>query len=78
VAVRISDTGPGIPPEVLPRIFDPFFTTKSPGEGVGLGLGICHQIVKRHEGRMGVTSEPGHTTFEVLLPLVPRPLEVRK
>jgi len=77
VTVRISDTGPGIPPEVLPRIFDPFFTTKPPGEGAGLGLGICHQIVKRHEGRIRVASEPGRTTFEVLLPLHPKPVEAR-
>jgi signal transduction histidine kinase len=78
VAVRITDTGPGIPPEVLPRIFDPFFTTKAPGEGAGLGLGICHQIVKRHEGKIVVASEPGHTTFEVLLPLAPRTTEVSR
>ena len=77
VSVRISDTGPGIPPEVLPRIFDPFFTTKPPGEGTGLGLGICHQIVWRHDGRIGVFSEPGRTTFEVLLPLGPKAVEAR-
>jgi len=77
VSVRISDTGPGIPPEVLPRIFDPFFTTKPPGEGTGLGLGICHQIVRHHDGRIGVFSEPGRTTFEVLLPLGPKAVEAR-
>jgi signal transduction histidine kinase len=77
IAVRISDTGPGIAPEVLPRIFDPFFTTKPQGDGAGLGLGICHQIIRRHDGRIGVSSEPGRTTFEVLLPIVPRPAEVR-
>lgn len=76
LAVRISDTGPGIPVEVLPRIFEPFFTTKPPGEGAGLGLGICHQIVERHGGRINVASEPGHTTFEVLLPLAPRAAEL--
>jgi signal transduction histidine kinase len=76
VVVRISDTGPGIAPEVLPRIFDPFFSTKPQGEGAGLGLGICHQIVKRHAGRIAVFSEPGHTTFEVVLPLVPKPAGV--
>jgi signal transduction histidine kinase len=69
VAVRITDTGPGIPEAILGRIFDPFFTTKDQGEGTGLGLGIAHQIVARHRGRIGVESEPGRTAFEVLLPI---------
>ena len=42
--VSVIDSGPGIPEDILPRIFDPFFTTKKPGEGMGLGLGICHRI----------------------------------
>jgi signal transduction histidine kinase len=77
VAVRISDTGPGIPGDVLPRIFDPFFTTKDQGEGSGLGLGISQQIVKRHKGRIQVDSEPGRTSFEVLLPRQPRLVEMQ-
>ena len=70
VAVRITDTGPGIPEAIRGRIFDPFFTTKDQGEGTGLGLGIAHQIVERHHGRIVVASEPGRTSFEVQLPLV--------
>lgn len=70
VVVEITDTGPGIPPEILPRIFDPFFTTKAPGEGTGLGLSISHGIVtKRHRGAITVESKPGRTTFRVRLPL---------
>lgn len=75
VAVRITDTGPGIPEDMLGRIFDPFFTTKDQGEGTGLGLGIAHQIVERHRGRIGVESEPGRTSFEVLLPIQARGVE---
>ena len=71
VAVRITDTGPGIPDTIRGRIFDPFFTTKDQGEGTGLGLGIAQQIVQRHRGRITVDSEPGRTCFEVRLPLVP-------
>jgi signal transduction histidine kinase len=67
-AVRITDTGPGIPAEIRGRIFEPFFTTKDQGEGTGLGLGICQQIVERHHGRILVDSEPGRTSFEILLP----------
>ncbi|RIH90602.1 Sensor kinase CckA [Calidithermus terrae] len=70
VVVEVTDTGPGIPPEIRPRIFDPFFTTKAPGEGTGLGLSISHGIVtQRHKGSITVESRPGRTTFRVRLPL---------
>mgnify|MGYP000029441693 CR=1 FL=1 len=69
-AVRITDTGPGIPPEVLPRIFEPFFTTKPKGEGTGLGLDICRRIVEKHRGHITVDSQPGRTTFTVYLPRI--------
>ncbi|MGI5241334.1 ATP-binding protein [Dactylosporangium sp. CA-139066] len=70
LAVDITDTGTGIPPEVRPRIFEPFFTTKPVGEGTGLGLDISYRIVvKKHHGDIRVSSEPGSTTFTVLLPL---------
>jgi signal transduction histidine kinase len=69
VLITISDDGPGIPEDVLPRIFDPFFTTKDVGEGSGLGLSIVHGIIERHGGSINVTSEVGKgTTFTVVLP----------
>jgi signal transduction histidine kinase len=70
VAVDISDSGPGIPQDILEKIFDPFFTTKKPGEGTGLGLHICRTIVKRCGGRIVVSSQEGRgTTFQVQFPV---------
>ncbi len=70
IVVSVSDTGTGIPPEVLPRIFEPFFTTKPVGVGTGLGLSICHSYVQNMGGEIHVRSEPGKgTTFEVVLPM---------
>jgi two-component system NtrC family sensor kinase len=68
VVVRITDDGPGIAPDIMPRIFEPFFTTKAKGHGTGLGLGIVRKIIDKHRGRVACTSQPGHTTFEVWLP----------
>ncbi len=70
VVVRVTDNGPGVPADVLPRIFEPFFTTKRKGEGTGLGLGIARQIVHKHGGAMRCESQPGRTRFEVRLPIV--------
>jgi signal transduction histidine kinase len=68
--VEIADTGPGIPAELRRRVFEPFFTTKPVGQGTGLGLDVSWRIVvKRHGGDLRVTSEPGNTRFQVLLPL---------
>jgi signal transduction histidine kinase len=70
LAVSITDHGPGIPADVLPRIFEAFFTTKPQGSGTGLGLEIVHRIVtQKFGGKIDVTSEPGNTRFEVRLPL---------
>jgi signal transduction histidine kinase len=70
VAVEIADNGPGISPEILSHIFEPFFTTKGVGEGTGLGLDTVLRIIKKHRGSINVTSKPGNTCFQVLLPLV--------
>jgi two-component system NtrC family sensor kinase len=67
VEVKISDTGPGIPPELLPRIFEPHFTTKK--DGHGFGLVICERIVKNHKGEISVESSPKGTTFIITLPV---------
>jgi signal transduction histidine kinase len=68
--VEIGDTGPGIPEELQRRVFEPFFTTKPVGQGTGLGLDVSYRIVvKRHGGDLRLTSEPGDTRFQVLLPL---------
>jgi signal transduction histidine kinase len=55
----VRDTGPGIPASLLPRIFEPFFSTKPPGEGTGLGLPICRDILKTFGGEITVQSVPG-------------------
>jgi signal transduction histidine kinase len=68
VVIRISDTGPGIDPEVQSRIFDPFFTTKAPGKGTGLGLHTVHTIVNRSGGEIAVDSSPEGTTFSLTFP----------
>jgi two-component system NtrC family sensor kinase len=57
VIIEVTDTGSGIPPEVLPQIFDPLVTTKAPGKGTGLGLAICQEIVRGHAGNISISNE---------------------
>ena len=69
VVWTVSDTGTGIPPEVMAHIFEPFFTTKRPGEGTGLGLAQVYGLVKQHDGTMDVKSVEGEgTIFRIYLP----------
>lgn len=69
VVFKVTDSGTGIPPEILDRIFDPFFTTKPHGKGTGLGLATVLGIVENHGGFVLVESKPGHgATFSAYLP----------
>lgn len=73
IIVRIKDTGPGIPSEIMPFIFDPFFTTKDKTEASGLGLSICYGIVKNHGGQIRAYNlKEGGACFEMTFPLQTR------
>jgi CheY-like chemotaxis protein len=75
--VRVSDTGPGIPPDSIERIFDPFFTTKK-DKGTGLGLSVVYGIMRAHKGQVSVESRPGEgASFILEFPLAP-PESVQK
>ena len=72
--LRVSDTGPGILPEVQPHIFEPFFTTKKEGKGTGLGLSLCYGIMQEHGGGIHAESRPGQgATFVLDFPIVQAP-----
>lgn len=72
VTLSVSDTGTGIPPDVLDKIFDPFFTTKEIGKGTGLGLSTALSITKSHGGFITVSSEANQqTVFTICLPAIP-------
>jgi two-component system, NtrC family, sensor kinase len=70
ILIKISDTGKGIPEDVLPLIFEPFFTTKKVGKGTGLGLAIVHGIITRAGGKVEVENSPNGATFIIRLPIV--------
>jgi signal transduction histidine kinase len=74
IVIEITDTGPGIPPDVLPRIFEPFFTTKEVGQGTGLGLAFAYGIIQEHGGSIAATTRrEGGTEFRIELPHAPGP-----
>jgi PAS domain S-box-containing protein len=69
--ITVSDTGQGIPSDVIDRIFDPYFTTKGVGKGSGMGLAVVHGIIQSHNGAISVKSKIGEgTIFTVLLPVI--------
>ncbi|HEX7338165.1 MAG TPA: ATP-binding protein [Gemmatimonadales bacterium] len=70
VVLRVRDSGPGVPKDLVPYLFTPFFTTKAPGEGTGLGLSLSYGLVKAHEGVLEYEASPqGGAEFKVTLPL---------
>jgi PAS domain S-box-containing protein len=74
VVIEVADTGPGVPPEERERIFEPFVTSKNVGEGTGLGLFVCRNIVRELSGSVTVEDRPGGgANFRVVLPAVRRP-----
>jgi signal transduction histidine kinase len=76
IQVRFVDSGPGIAPELMSRIFEPFFSTKDPAQGMGLGLSICEEIVRRHQGTIWAENNPeGGAVFVLELPVASRSRE---
>jgi C4-dicarboxylate-specific signal transduction histidine kinase len=78
VVITVADTGAGIPAEMLPTIFEFFVTTKAPGQGTGMGLPVCQEIVKGHGGSIDISSRIGEgTTVRVFLPFRATTLQER-
>src|SRR3569832_1649757 len=73
IHVTVADNGPGISADVLPRSFEPFFTTKEVGQGTGLGLTVCVDVVHAHGGRIDVQSGKTGTAFSLYLPVTGAP-----
>jgi two-component system NtrC family sensor kinase len=70
ICIEISDSGSGIPPDILPHIFEPFFTTKEEGEGTGLGLSLAYGIVENHRGQITARNKPdGGAVFAITFPV---------
>ncbi|QPM92203.1 sensor histidine kinase [Pseudooceanicola algae] len=74
--INVTDDGPGIPPDILPRVTEPFFSTKTHSEGLGLGLAISHEIVLQFGGRLDIASPPAPemnrgTRVSIVLPVLP-------
>jgi two-component system cell cycle sensor histidine kinase/response regulator CckA len=66
----VSDTGCGMPPDIVDKVFEPFYTTKDEGEGTGMGLSVVHGIIKNHDGGISFSSEPDRgSTFTIFLPV---------
>jgi nitrogen-specific signal transduction histidine kinase/CheY-like chemotaxis protein len=75
VAIRMEDTGTGIPPDVLPRVFEPFFTTKTVGKGTGLGLSQVYGFAHQSGGTVTIESRPGRgTAITIYLPRSHKPV----
>jgi len=73
VVLSVADTGPGIPPEVLPRLFEPFFSLKATGKGTGLGLVICKDLIEKQGGTVAAANRPeGGAVFTVTIPVARR------
>lgn len=71
IRIMFQDSGPGIPPAVLPKIFDPFFTTKGVNEGTGLGLSVCHGIITEHKGHIWAENvDEGGTKMIIEIPII--------
>ncbi|HOW89771.1 MAG TPA: ATP-binding protein, partial [Elusimicrobiales bacterium] len=78
IRLSVSDTGPGIPEDIIDKIFEPFFTTKAEGKGTGMGLSTVYALVKTHKGGISVTSKPGRTTFDICFPAAALPEPVKR
>lgn len=73
VVLSVADSGPGIPPEVLPRLFEPFFSLKATGKGTGLGLVICKDLIEKQGGTVAAANRPeGGAVFTVTIPVARR------
>lgn len=75
--IRVSDSGPGISPDIQKKLFEPFFTTKRAGEGTGLGLSVSYGIIQAHHGNIRIKSSLGHGTIFIITLPVPETVEQR-